>query len=426
MASVTPDRVKILHFVECWLPQTETWLYNHVKALPDSVESHIVCQWTQNLDQFPQKNLVSLDRPPQRSNLFKRVTRRLGFWDYAERHLRLLEQEIRRIKPDVLHSHFGHFGWINSKLAAKFDLPHVVSFYGFDANYLPASDPRWISRYRKMSGRVDAVLCEGPHMARRIADRGVAFNKIKVFRLGIDLDRIPFRPRKNPIGKTVRFLIASSFREKKGIPYAIEALGRFSRVNPDVELTVIGDAGIGRREQEEKKAILQQVDRWGLREKTHFLGYQPYHILIQQLYRHDIFLSPSVTSSDGDTEGGAPVSIIEAAASGMPVISTRHCDIPFVLSAENQLFLVAERDSAGLARAIQQLLDRRDWEPIVSANRELIKSELDVRKQGQKLAGIYERVVDIVPAAEQTISCAATVNGGVEKRIAVNSCSSES
>ena len=426
MTSVVQDRVKILHFVECWLPQTETWLYNHVKALPEWVESNFICQWTQNLDQFPPENLVSLNSPPRQPNLLKRGVRRLGLWDDAERHLELLEQEIRRLKPDILHSHFGHFGCVNSKLAAKFDLRHVVSFYGFDANYLPASDPRWISRYKRMSERADAVLCEGPHMAHCLADHGVAPNKIRVFRLGIDLGRIPFVPRENRIGKTSRFLIAGSFREKKGIPYALEALGRFSKVNPNIEITVIGGAGIGRREQEEKKAILQQVDRWRLREKTHFLGYQPYQVLIQQLYRHDIFLSPSVTSSDGDTEGGAPVSIIEAAASGMPVISTRHCDIPFVLSAENQLFLAAERDSAGLARAIQQLLEVRDWEPIVSANRELIKSELDVRKQGQKLAGIYERVVDIVPAAEQTISCAATVNGSVEKRIAVNSCSSES
>jgi colanic acid/amylovoran biosynthesis glycosyltransferase len=409
--SVERDRIKVLHFVECWLPQTETWLYNHVKALPEWVESHFVCQWTQNLDQFPPDNLVSLGCPPEQPNLLKRAGRRLGLWDDAERHLGLLEQVIRRIKPDILHSHFGHFGWINSKLAAKFDLPHVVSFYGFDANYLPASDPRWISRYRQMSERAAAVLCEGPHMARCIAGRGVASNKIKVFRLGIDLDRIPFLPRKNPIGKTVRFLIAGSFREKKGIPYAIEALGRVSRARPDIEITVIGDAGGGRGEQGEKEAILRQVERWGLREKTHFLGYQPYKVFMQELHRHDIFLSPSVTSSDGDTEGGVPVSIIEAAASGMPVISTRHCDIPFALSAENQLFLAAERDSAGLARAIHHLLELRDWQPIVAANRELVESELDVRKQGQKLAGIYERVLNLIPTSEQNISCAATVNG---------------
>ncbi len=426
MAPVIQDRLKILHFVECWLPQTETWLSNHVRALPESVESHIVCLWTENLEQFPQENLVSLDRLSQRPNLLKRVGRRLGLGAYAETHLRLLEQEIRRIKPDILHSHFGHFGWINSKLAAKFNLRHVVSFYGFDANYLPASDPRWISRYREMSERLDVVLCEGPHMARCIADRGIASDKIRVFRLGIDLARIPFLPRKNPIGRTVRFLIASSFREKKGIPYAIEALGRVNKIRPDIEITVIGDAGGGRRDQQEKQAILEQVERWGLREKTHFLGYQPYEALIQQLSSHDIFLSPSVTSSEGDTEGGAPVSIIEAAASGMPVISTRHCDIPYVLSAENRPFLAAERDSAGLSRAIQQLLEAGDWNPIVSSNRELVESELDVRKQGQKLAGIYKGVLNLIPAAEQEMSYAATVNRGIEIRIPNNSCSSES
>ncbi len=426
MASVIQDRVKLLHFVECWLPRTETWLSNHISALPESVESHIVCLSTDNLEQFPQENLVSLDCPSQRPNLLRRVWRRFGLEAHAETHLRLLEQEIHRIKPDILHSHFGHFGWINSKLAAKFNLRHVVSFYGFDANYLPASDPRWISRYAEMSERLDAVLCEGPHMARCLAERGVAPDKIQVFRLGIDLARIPFLPRKNPIGRTVRFLIASSFREKKGIPYGIEALGRVNKTRPDIEITVIGDTGGGRRDQQEKHAILEQVERWGLREKTHFLGYQPYERLIQLLSNHDIFLSPSVMSSEGDTEGGAPVSIIEAAASGMPVISTRHCDIPFVLSAENRPFLVAERDSAGLSRAIQQLLEVGDWNSIVSSNRELVESELDVRKQGQKLAGIYKGVLNLIPSAKQEISRATTVNRGIGIRIPNNSCSSES
>jgi colanic acid/amylovoran biosynthesis glycosyltransferase len=111
--------------------------------------------------------------------------------------------------------------------------------------------------------------------------------------------------------------------------------------------------------------------------------------MIQEFYRHDVFVSPSVTSSDGDTEGGAPVTLIEAAASGMPVVSTTHCDIPFVLSEENREYLVRERDPAALAGAIEALLSRKDWNPITTANRRLAEEELDVRRQTHKLAGIY-------------------------------------
>jgi colanic acid/amylovoran biosynthesis glycosyltransferase len=229
-------------------------------------------------------------------------------------------------------------------------------------------------------------------MARCIADLGVNPNKIRVFRLGIDLDRIPFVPRRNHSGAPKRFLIAGSFREKKGIPYALEALGILSKSRPDIEITVIGASLGSKREEAEKRKILGVTEQYGLHSKIRFLGYQPYDTVIKEFYQHDVFVSPSVTSSDGDTEGGAPVTVIEAAASGMPVISTLHCDIPFVLSQENQSYLVPERDSASLAQAIERLIQCKDWSPIVSANRQLVEQELDVRRQTEKLANLYREL----------------------------------
>jgi colanic acid/amylovoran biosynthesis glycosyltransferase len=230
-------------------------------------------------------------------------------------------------------------------------------------------------------------------MARCIAALGVDAAKIQVFRLGVDLELIPFVARANPVGRgKLRFLIAGSFREKKGIPYALEALGRFHQSFPDIEITVIGDSGGSVREEREKQKILHEVRQWGLSDKIQFLGYQPYEHLRRQFYDHHIFLSPSVTASDGDTEGGAPVTIIEAAASGMPVVSTTHCDIPYVLSEENQAFLAPERDAPALVRTLIELISRRDWGPIVSANRRLVEQELDVRTQGRRLAEIYREL----------------------------------
>lgn len=382
--------LKVVQFVECWLPQTETWIFNHVHALPPSISSSIVCQWTQNLDQFPHKDLFSLERPPVATRLGKRILRQLGWWDDQERHLSLLERVLQTKKPDVLHSHFGHYGWVNSRLANKYSVRHIVSFYGLDVGYLPHSDRRWYSKYRRMNDRVDLVLCEGPHMAKCIEALGIDRAKIKLFRLGIDLESIPFKPRSNTfLDGGLRFLIVGSFREKKGIPYAIEALGLFNQSFPNIEITVIGDAGNSNREQSEKQKIIDQVKRWDLSQKTRFIGYQPYKRLYDELYRHQIFLSPSITAADGDTEGGAPVTIIEAAASGMPVVSTRHCDIPFVLSNENQRFLAPERDPLALCQALKALVSEDDWGLITKANRLLVERELNVNIQSRRLAEIY-------------------------------------
>jgi colanic acid/amylovoran biosynthesis glycosyltransferase len=367
-----------------------TWLDSHLTSLPSQVESHVVCQWTNNLDQFPVSSLASLELPPRAPTPLDRLQRRIGIASGEERrHLALLEEMIQKVRPHVVHSHFGQCGWAASSLVRQYNLKHIVSFYGLDLSYLPRADPRWRTRYQRMSDLVDLVLCEGPHMARCLADLGVNSAKIRLFRLGIDLDRIPFVPRTNERESASRFLIAGSFREKKGIPFALEALGMLSKKRSDIEITVMGDSGGSEREEQEKRKILEVVERYGLHTKIRFLGYQPYDVLIKEFYKHDVFVSPSVVSSDGDTEGGAPVTVIEAAASGMPVASTLHCDIPFVLSDENRRYLVPERDSASLCSAIEHLIQRTDWNPIVMANRRLIEKDLDVRLQGIKLAQLY-------------------------------------
>ncbi len=369
-----------------------TWQYSHMSSLPKEVESSVLCRWTANTEQFPVSQLTSLGMPPGPASLLGRFQRKVGIQSAAERRVSaFLKKHMVNNSPDVLHSHFGQCGWQAAKLAKDLGIPHVVSFYGLDLSYLIRQDPRWVGRYRHMSTMLDQVLCEGPHMADCLAALGVDRSKIRLFRLGVDLDKIPFKARKlEPPRK--RFLVAGSFREKKGIPYALEALGLFSQKCPEIEITVIGDSGGNLREEREKKKILKIVERYGLSSKVRFLGYQPYSALIREFYCHDIFVSPSVTSSDGDTEGGAPVTIIEAAASGMPIASTLHCDIPFVLSEENRKYLVPERDSHALCKSIERLYSDGNWQEITSANRRLVERELNVKLQGRRLADHYFEV----------------------------------
>ena len=73
--------------------------------------------------------------------------------------------------------------------------------------------------------------------------------------------------------------------------------------------------------------------------------------------RADVFLHPSVVDSAGASEGGAPTTILEAQALGMPVVSTLHCDIPNVTVPGESAVLVAERDPEALADALRDLLD---------------------------------------------------------------------
>jgi colanic acid/amylovoran biosynthesis glycosyltransferase len=291
-----------------------------------------------------------------------------------------------------LHSHFGNYGWANLTVAQKYQLKHLVTFYGLDVNQLPQQDSRWRSRYQKMFQQIDRVLCEGPHMAKCIVQLGCPANKVSVHHLGVDLDKLPFQLREWQPNEPLRVLMAASFREKKGLTYALEALGQL-KANVSLDITLIGDSGSDIESQQEKQRILDTIDQYNL--KVKLLGYQPHEIFVKEAYQNHLFLSPSITARDGDTEGGAPVSIIEAAASRMPVISTNHCDIPEVLKPYPVELFAQERNVEDLVRILKWWVGHsKDWQGVLSTTRTYIETEFDAKIQGQKLGAIYRDVME--------------------------------
>ena len=199
---------------------------------------------------------------------------------------------------------------------------------------------------------------------------------------------IPFRPRQWTPGVPLRILMACAFREKKGVPYALEMIGRLQHEVP-LEVTIIGGAGPG-YSLREVNWIHEIIAKHRLESKIRMMGFQPYSVLWEEAYRHHLFLSPSVTASSGDTEGGAPVSIIEMAATGMPILSTTHCDIPEVMRPETDRFLAPEREVDALLALAQGLI--RDWgalgEPLLRVRRHL-EREFDLTAQARKMMACY-------------------------------------
>lgn len=381
----------VLHSCPVWLPQTQVWLYNQIRALPPTIESHVACLSVENRQSFPQPNLHCLAGSSRIAYRAEALLRKLGIpiqpiW---------LAEVARRCRADTLHSHFGNMGWLNLSVARRRSLPHIVTFYGLDVEYLPRQDARWRDRYLELFAEVDWILCEGPHMASRIVAQGCPEAKVRVHHLGIDTAAIPFRPRIYQAGAPLRVLIAGAFREKKGFPYALQALGAL-RHRVDLEITIVGDAGIEPRSIREKRQILNVIRNHHLEPSVRMLGFQSHAALMAEAYRHHVFVSPSVHATDGDSEGGAPVSIIEMAASGMPVVSTTHCDIPEVIGSGPAARLLApERDVGALIERLEWLVDHPDeWLEMLLAARRRTEHEFDMVEQGNRLAGLYQSLAE--------------------------------
>ena len=343
----------------------------------------------ENIDQFDVTNIHCLADEPKWQQKLDRGLRKLGL----RQHLQYLVSIGKKMGGQIVHSHFGHIGWENLGAVNKLGAKHVVTFYGLDVNQLPSQFPVWRQRYLELFESADTILCEGSYMARSIIALGCPEAKVQVQHLGVDVKRIEFRPRQWLPRESLKVLIAASFREKKGIPYAIEALGILSREKP-VEVTIIGDAGSDPASQREKKSILDALERCGLSKHVRLLGYQSHDALFREAHKHHLFISPSVVASDGDSEGGAPVTLIEMAASGMPIVSTTHCDIPEVIRHHETGFLAPEHDVSGLVRHLKWFVEHTDeWNGMLLAGRRHIEKEYDMRTQGKKLALLYEKLV---------------------------------
>jgi colanic acid/amylovoran biosynthesis glycosyltransferase len=381
--------MNVLHSCHTWLRPSENWIHTQISNLPDTFHCEAVCRELNQPDAFVVSKLHSVENTiTSRETLRQLSSVPLATpavrWAGRARERLALSRLLHSQRINVLHSHFGPTGWSDAASAALLDIPHVVTFYGIDVVKLPRRQPSWKVRYRKLFREVAMVLCEGEHMASEIVKLGCPTEKVRVHRLGINLESFELSPRRRSDNEPFRVLMAARFREKKGFVYGIEALGRL-KAEFDLAITIIGDGT-----QEERAKINEAIAKAGLAERARVLGFLPHAEMVAQAQRHHIFLAPSVIASDGDTEGGAPVVIIDMMGTGMPVVATRHCDIPNVVIDGTTGFLAPERDASALSVALRQAFQaEKQWPTMGRLARERVETEFNSRIQGGRLGSLY-------------------------------------
>jgi colanic acid/amylovoran biosynthesis glycosyltransferase len=299
---------------------------------------------------------------------------------------------VERYRPSILHSHHAHRAFADLGLRRRHDLPQVVSTYGADV-WRYAMREGWPGKFRRLFAECARVLAEGPAMAAKLEELGCPTDMIEVLHLGVDLDAIRPRKRRPDDDGTVRFLMCGRPTEKKGMLYGARAFALLARRHDRTRLTVIGTPTTG-----EHRAVVREVRRalaqGGCRDRVTWLGQQPFDEYMRLTREAHIFLSPSVLAADGDAEGGCPLTVIELAAAGMPVVGTDHCDIPEAVLDGESGFIVPQRDVEALAERMEHLvLHPEIWPEMGRAGRAHIEREFDRKRQAAKLEALYDRLL---------------------------------
>jgi colanic acid/amylovoran biosynthesis glycosyltransferase len=372
--------VTVLHLSHSFLPVTQNWIYSQLRNMPEC-RSLVLCRFLENVEVFPWPDVhVAYPRPGIRRSTgltLSRLTAR-----YASGFGRSV---IEHEHPQILHGHFAFESWRNISLARAFNLPLITTFYGFDVDKLPRRAV-WRRRYRRLFREGAAFITEGPFMAGRLKDLGCPAEKIRMVKIGIDPVRIKPCAAARP-ESVVNVLFVGLSREKKGPLDATEAFVRAGREHPDMVLHLVGEGPYRARATE----MLKEA---GMLDKAFFHGMLSYEAFLELLGRSDMLLAPSVTAVDGDTEGGAPVSVIEALAAAIPVVATTHCDIPNVVHHNITGLLSKEHDIGGLAVHLGTLAGNAAMRLSMGrAGRVYAEKEHDVRVQAAKIRAIYDEVL---------------------------------
>jgi colanic acid/amylovoran biosynthesis glycosyltransferase len=250
----------------------------------------------------------------------------------------------------------------------------VTTFYGHDL-----SDSRDLD-YERLFRDGALFICEGPAMLEHLVGLGCPRSRIRLVRIGLDLGQFSFQPKRR--SRPLVMVQACRFVEKKGVDLSIRAFAVALTRLPPSELWLIGDGDL-RSELEMLAAEL------GISDSVRFLGMLSHVQYREAIQRADICLQPSRTASDGDTEGGAPTVLLEMQACGIPVVSTRHADIPFVVADPRRL--VQEGDVEGLADELVRLSEISDdeWLASLEKARAFVESRHDARIVAAELEQVY-------------------------------------
>lgn len=254
---------------------------------------------------------------------------------------------------DVIVAHFGQNGARVARLKKRGLIrpPVITIFHGYDVG-VPLKEAR-LGQYHDLFKVGSLCLPVNDYFRRVLIDAGAPDDRVAVHRMGIDINQIPFQPQSRQ-NLPLRLITVSRLIEKKGVEFALRALGQVKKCNPELDwqYTIVGDGPL--REQLQRIAVESEI-----MDRVSFRGSLPHAQVKEELGSSHVFVLPSVTASNGDVEG-IPVALMEAMAAGLTVVSSYHSGIPELIADRKTGFLTSEKDVGALTDSILWIASHPD------------------------------------------------------------------
>lgn len=295
---------------------------------------------------------------------------------------------LRAMRPALVHAHFLTDAMFALPIAQQLQVPLVVTVHGYDITSRDhdlrkhRSGRLLVDHRQRLHSAAARFIAVSNYIRDQLVARGAAPEKVVVHYNGVDTARFS---ESNYAEREPIVLFVGRMVTKKGGEYLIRAMQQVQRELPQARLVLIG-AG-------PKLAELQTLSN-DLGVHAEFLGAQSSAVVQSWMQRAWVMCAPSVTAESGDSEGMGVV-LLEAQATGLPVIGSLHGGMPeAVLDGETGV-VVPERDVANIAAAIAKMFCEPDWHASLSHKaREFVCANFEVTLQAKKLEAIYDSILD--------------------------------
>jgi colanic acid/amylovoran biosynthesis glycosyltransferase len=353
--------MNLLHVCGRYLSLSETFTYDLITGL-HAFQHHVVATSLENFHHFPLPTVVV----PQ------------------------VEEQVWTLAGDVdaraVVCHFGPQAMLGMTTALAIDRPTVTIFHGCDVSRL-VRDRIWVERYRAVARLGMHALCTSHAVRQQLVEIDWPTSQINVIHLGVDTERFGFvPPAERWPAQPRRILMIARLVEMKGVDVALDAMRRLRDRGCGVELRIVGDGP-------ERTRIESLVREWRLTNVS-LLGALEHTLTKHELAEAHLYIQPSVTAASGDQEG-IPVSLMEAMASGIPVVAARHSGIPELVIDGQTGHLIREGDAEGLAGAIERLMrDRPGADRLAHAARARVEQDFDRRRQATRFEAFFRALAE--------------------------------
>jgi len=362
-------------------------IYRQITAL-DRVDPTVVCRERRSEEKYPFENLDIVS--PVRSNFVRR------FWlKYVKKEPAIvyrgeygaLANILDRRRADMLHVYFGHTGVHLLPFIRRYPKPTIVSFHGMDVQPRE-NQPGYVDRLRELLQEIPLVMARSESLNQRLLELGCPEDKIRLNRTGIPMDQFPRTNRQRPTNGQWHFVQACRLIEKKGLPVALQAFANFCADGNDARFTIAGEGPL-------LKPMSELTKELGIADRVRFVGFLGEQELADLYSGAHVFVHPSQITEDQNQEG-VPNSMLEAMATGLPVLATLHGGIPEAVDNNTSGILVPERDVDGLTEAFRRLTTEDGlWEAMGNSAADDVRVRFGRDEQTANLENIYFELLEL-------------------------------